>query len=96
MGATLPQQRAGSQGAGDEEGLEGIRASLSTKRGTKNFEKVLERIGRLKERSHGIHRNYDFEVQQKGRIATDTRWSFSRVKEADAAVLGPLLPADQP
>ena len=71
-----------------EEGLEGIRASLSTKRGTKNYERVLERIGRLKERSHGIHGYYDIEVQQKGQIATDIRWSFTRAKEADERYSG--------
>lgn len=71
-----------------EEGLEGIRASLSTKRGTKNYERVLERIGRLKERSHGIHGYYDIEVHQKGQIATDIRWSFTRAKEADERYSG--------
>jgi len=71
-----------------EEGLQGIRSSLSMKGGTKNYEKVLERIGRLKERSHGIHRYYDIEVHQSGKIATDIRWSFSRAREADERYSG--------
>jgi transposase len=71
-----------------EEGLGRIRASLSTRKGTKNCQKVLERIGRLKERSHGMHRYYDIEIEQKGQIATDIRWIFSRAKEADERYSG--------
>ena len=51
-------------------------------------DKVLERIGRLKERSHGIHRYYDIEVPKKDQIATDIRWSFSRSEEADERYSG--------
>jgi transposase len=71
-----------------EEGLELIRSGLSKKNGTKNYDKVLERIGRLKERSHGIHRYYDIEVPKKDQIATDIRWSFSRSEEADERYSG--------
>jgi hypothetical protein len=71
-----------------EEGLELIRSGLSKKNGTKNYDKVLERIGRLKERSHGIHRYYDIEVPKNDQIATDIRWSFSRADEADERYSG--------
>ncbi|MEW6756497.1 MAG: IS1634 family transposase [Candidatus Latescibacterota bacterium] len=71
-----------------EEGLEQIRGALHTKRGTKDYRKVLERIGRLKERSHGIHEYYEIEVQQNDQIATDIRWSFRGAKEADERYSG--------
>lgn len=71
-----------------EEGLGVIRAALSKKKGIRNYEKVLERIGRLKERSHGIHRYYDIDVTKKGQIATDIRWSWARPQEADERYSG--------
>lgn len=71
-----------------EEGLRQIEASLNAPRGTKEYSKVLERIGRLKERSHGIHRYYDIEVERTGERATRVRWTFSRAGEAQQRYSG--------
>jgi transposase len=71
-----------------EEGLELIRQALDKKGGTKSYEKVLERIGRLKERSHGIHRYYDIEITEKEGIATQIRYSYSRAEEAERRYSG--------
>jgi len=71
-----------------EEGLAQIQAALKSKRGTKNYQKVLQRIGRLQERSHGIHRYYDIEVEHRGQLATELSWTFSRAKEAQERYSG--------
>jgi transposase len=65
-----------------EQGLQQIQVALKSKRGTKDYRKVLQKIGRLQERSHGIHRYYDIEVEHRQQIATELRWTFSRAKEA--------------
>ena len=88
------QRRAKEQGMKErfqkrfEEGLEAIAAGLGKKGGTKSYEKVLERIGRLKERSHGIHRYYDVEVTQRDGKAQTLRWSYSRGEQADERYSG--------
>lgn len=71
-----------------EEGLKDIRSSLGKKRGTKSYEKVLERLGRLKARSHGIHRYYDVTLTHDEHIVTELRWSYSRGQEADERYAG--------
>lgn len=88
------QRRAKEQGMKErfqkrfEEGLDAIASSLAKKGGRKNYEKVLERIGRLKERSHGIHRYYDVEVTQRDGKAQTLRWSYSRGEQADERYSG--------
>lgn len=60
-----------------EAGLSEIRAALQKKGGTKSYDKVLKKIGRLQERSHGIHRAYEIEVKKDGRgIVTDLTYSY--------------------
>ena len=71
-----------------EEGLTEIRASLGKKRGTKSYEKVLERLGRLKERSHGIHRYYEITLIHDQRTVSELRWNYSRATEADERYAG--------
>jgi len=71
-----------------EEGLSQIRASLGKKRGTKSYEKVLERLGRLKERSHGIHRYYEITLIHDQRSVSELRWNYSRATEADERYAG--------
>jgi hypothetical protein len=71
-----------------EEGLTEIRASLGKKRGTKSYEKVLERLGRLKERSHGIHRYYEITLIHDQRTVSELRWNYSRAAEADERYAG--------
>ena len=71
-----------------EEGLEMIRSSLSKKRGHKRYEQVLERIGRLKERSHGIHQYYDIEIERDGQMVTEIRYSYARAEKAEKRYSG--------
>jgi transposase len=71
-----------------EEGLSQIRASLGKKRGIKSYEKVLERLGRLKERSHGIHRYYEITLIHDQRTVSEVRWNYSRATEADERYAG--------
>ncbi len=65
-----------------ERGLKEIEASLSKKGGTKKYEKVLERIGRLKERYSSIAHYYKIEVRQKDGIATAIEWNFEKEQKA--------------
>lgn len=48
-----------------EDDLEKIIASLSKKRSNKSFEKIMERIGRLRERYSAIGRFYQIDVREK-------------------------------
>jgi transposase len=59
-----------------EEGLGQIAASLAKPRGTKKRDKVLERIGRLKEKSRGVgqHYNIDLQYDEKSEIVTSLTW----------------------
>jgi transposase len=49
------------------DGLESIRNSIQKKRGRKRYENILERIGRLKERSGGISRLFSIEIKRDNR-----------------------------
>lgn len=48
-----------------EEGLENIKISLTKKSGVKTYEKVLERIGRLKQKYPSAHKRYKIEVEKQ-------------------------------
>ena len=66
-----------------EEGLENIRSSLFKKNGIKRYEKVLERIGRLKSKCSKVSRYYDIEVIKKegsSNNAEDIRWKVDEEK----------------
>ena len=52
-----------------EEGLDGINEGLKKKRTHKKYDKIIERIGRLKEK-YGVGSLYDIEVKQQKGIAT--------------------------
>jgi len=52
-----------------EEGLNGINKGLKKKRTHKKYDKIIERIGRLKEK-YGVGSLYDIEVKQQKGIAT--------------------------
>jgi len=71
-----------------EDGLKAIASSLERKRGHKRYGKVMERIGRLRERYPSIARFYDVQVQQKGGRATRLQWSLDHEKELDARFSG--------
>jgi transposase len=59
-----------------EEGLGKIAESLTKPRGTKKRDKVLERIGRLKEKSHGVGQHYviDLQYDEKNEMVTRLTW----------------------
>jgi transposase len=64
-----------------EEGLAGIAASLKKPRGIKSYDKVLERLGRLRERYSSVAQFYEITVEKAGDQATDLTW---RVINEDA------------
>lgn len=59
-----------------EEGLKEINAALHKKGGTKKYNKVNERIGRLREKYKRISRFYSITVEEKDGIATRIRWRY--------------------
>lgn len=54
--------------------LQQVKNGIQKKGGTKKYEKVWERIGRLKERHKKVHKYYDITVQEKNGIATSLTW----------------------
>ncbi len=69
-----------------EEDLEQIRAGILKKGGTKNIEKVWERIGRIKEKNKRVSAQYKIEVKSKQNKATEILWSkksISTEKKSD-------------
>jgi transposase len=59
-----------------EEGLQAIADSLDKKRGVKAYEKVMERLGKLKGKYSSISRYYEIKVDQEKDLATGLRWSI--------------------
>ena len=58
-----------------EEALEKVGQSLHKKHGTKRYDRVLEKIGRLKERFRRVARRYEITVDQDGKnLATAIQW----------------------
>jgi len=71
-----------------EEGLEAIGSALTKKTGHKRYGRVMERIGRLRERYPTIARFYKVDVQEeKGRV-TRVGWSIDGEKELEARFSG--------
>lgn len=62
-----------------KEGILEIKASLDKKGGTKKYNKVLERIGRLREKYKKINRFYEIYVSEQNGLATNITWNY--VKE---------------
>jgi len=60
-----------------EAGLLKIRVSLTKPHGEKKTDKITERIGRLKEKSHGIAQHYEIELtkDESGKLVTAITWS---------------------
>ena len=71
-----------------EEGLQAISDSLSRKRGHKAYGRVMERLGRLKERYPSIARFYNVEVQQERERVTRIEWRLDREKELQTRFSG--------
>ena len=59
-----------------EEGLAAIAASLKKKGGLKAYPKVLERLGRLRQKYPSINLFYDIEVKENQGLATDIIWQI--------------------
>lgn len=57
-----------------EEELAKVHTTLNKKHGTKNYDKVLEKIGRLKERYKRIARRYEITVEKNNNLATSVTW----------------------
>ena len=59
-----------------EKALSALAEGLAKPRGQKRYDKVLERIGRLKQKSHGIAQHYEITVQadESGKKATAINW----------------------
>ncbi|MCK5809235.1 IS1634 family transposase, partial [bacterium] len=70
-----------------EKGLEDIRASLTKKGGVKRYDKVIERIGRLKEKYSSIGRFYKINTQQSEGKVIKLTWTFEK-KEAEEQFSG--------
>nr|AJG38141.1 transposase [bacterium enrichment culture clone fosmid MGS-K1] len=71
-----------------EEGLKGISDSLTKKRGHKRYEKVMERVGRLKEKYPTIAQFYNVEVEQENERVTRIEWAIDKQKEMEARFSG--------
>ena len=71
-----------------EDGLEAISSSLSKRRGVKSYEKVMERLGRLRERYPAIAQFYQIDVTQESGIAKKITWSINQEKELKARFSG--------
>lgn len=68
-----------------EEDLKKLKAGLSKPRGRKKYAKVIERIGRLKEKHKRISGRYEIEVtaSEDGKIATAISWKTLPEKPTD-------------
>ena len=68
-----------------EDGLLQIEAGLSKKGGVKQFDKVHQRIGRLKEKYPSIHKHYNIEVEtNSNQVATSMKWQIKSSESIDA------------
>lgn len=71
-----------------EDGLIQIQQALKKKGGTKKYERVIERIGRLKERYAMIGHYYTIEVSQDNGIATKLTWKLEKVDKCEERFSG--------
>ncbi len=67
-----------------EGGLQSIAESLAKKRGIKEYAKVLQRIGRLRQRFPSVSQFYEITVEHEGGVATSVKWA---VKDKDKLAL---------
>ena len=59
-----------------EEGLAAIKESLTKKGGQRSYDKVLERVGKLRNRCTSVARFYEVAVAQSGDRPSDISWSI--------------------
>ena len=57
-----------------EEELDTVARAIHKKGGTKKYGKVMERIGRIKERYTTANKHYEIEVKEKDGLATEVLW----------------------
>jgi transposase len=65
-----------------EEELKKVRGALSKKRGTKRYEKVVEKIGRLKERFKRVARRYEINVDKEDNTDRAAAITWKRKEES--------------
>ena len=71
-----------------EDGIKQIAASLAKKGGVKKYGKVVERIGRLKEKNASIAHYYSVNVKHKDDIVSAVDWKFLKVEKAEQRFSG--------
>jgi transposase len=68
-----------------EEGLQIIAKAITGKHGTKQYDKVNQRIGRLKQKYPSVHRMYKIELEKdKKDICTSMQWN--RIEEQESII----------
>lgn len=60
--------------------LKKLREGLSLKNRLKRYDKVLERIGKLRKRYSRVSKGFQIQVHQEGNNAVDITWSFDEAK----------------
>ena len=71
-----------------EHDLEHVSAAIHKKGGTKKYDKVLQRIGRLQQKYARISQYYQIEVKQKNGKATSIIWKFIKKEQAEERFSG--------
>ena len=71
-----------------EKGIENISASLTKKGGVKRYDKVIERIGRLKEKYSSVGRFYTIDTEQSEGNVTKLTWTFEKKDDAEKRFSG--------
>lgn len=71
-----------------EEGLQNLATSLSKPRGRKRYDKVVERLGRLKEKYPSVAQFYRIEVQHQDGQAIRLTWSIDAPEKLQARFAG--------
>ena len=66
-----------------EEQLAHIAASVHKKRCTKNYQKVCERVGRLREKYSRIARFYTINIIEKNGLADQITWEYAKKEQSD-------------
>lgn len=75
-----------------EDGIKSIEASIHKKRGMKRFDKVWERLGRLKEKASPIARYYEIEIEKdEHEIVTAIKWSRKDESETEIGFNGSYM-----
>jgi hypothetical protein len=78
-----------------EEELAKTQAALSKKHGIKCYEKVVEKIGRLKERFKRVVRRYEIEIarDEKTNLATKIAWERRKQNNRSGFLMPPFRPS---